>query len=149
MEKTLIRPDSALTSVRSTKRVLLVEDNEDNRIIYAMILEHHGYEVVMATTGEDAVRIVGDGMPDLILMDISLPGMNGWTATQRVREIEGGNDIPIIALTAHVLPEHRRHAELIGLNGFIPKPCEPRRLLEEVRRHIGDPPPLIEGSTPA
>lgn len=121
------------------KNVLLVEDNEDNRVVYSMVLEHYGYRVDTAPSGEDAVRMARESMPDLVLMDISLPGINGWTASQRIRELDGGRDVPIIAVTAHVLPEHRRHAEVVGLDGFLCKPCEPRRLLEEVRHHIGDP----------
>lgn len=119
------------------KTVLLVEDNEENRIVYAAALEHAGYRVQTATTGEDAVRIAAERMPDLVLMDISLPGMSGWMASQRIRETEAGAGVPIVAVTAHVLPEHRRHAEVLGLDGFLTKPCPPRALAEEVERHIG------------
>lgn len=130
------RPDPVPPPDTSARSVLLVEDHEDNREIYSLILERHGYDVVVAPTGEEAVRMARESMPALILMDISLPGINGWTATQMIRRMAGGIRVPIIALTAHVLPEHRRHAEVVGLNGFIPKPCEPRRLIEEVSRYL-------------
>lgn len=119
------------------KTVLLVEDNEDNRIVYATMLEHYGYEVVETANGEDAVRIAKEQLPDLILMDISIPGIDGWTATERLREDERTRDIPVVAVTAHALPEHRARAESLQCEGYLTKPCEPRRLLEEVQRLIG------------
>lgn len=119
------------------KTVLLVEDNEDNRIVYATMLEHYGYEVVETANGEDAVRIATEQLPDLILMDISIPGIDGWTATERLREDERTRDIPVVAVTAHALPEHRARAESLQCEGYLTKPCEPRRLLEEVQRLIG------------
>lgn len=119
------------------KKVLLVEDNEDNRIVYAMMLEYHGYTIIEATNGEDAIRLAREESPDIILMDISIPGVDGWTATQRIKADEATSDIPIVAVTAHALPEHRQRAEQLGCDGFLTKPCEPRRLLEEVQSLIG------------
>ena len=119
------------------KTVLLVEDNEDNRIVYAMMLEYHGYKIIEATNGEDAIRIAHEEKPDIILMDISIPGVDGWTATQRIKENPDSQGIPIVAVTAHALPEHRERAEQLGCDGFLTKPCEPRRLLEEVEKLIG------------
>lgn len=119
------------------KKVLLVEDNEDNRIVYAMMLEYHGYTIIEATNGEDAIRLAGEESPDIILMDISIPGVDGWTATQRIKDDPATGDIPIVAVTAHALPEHRQRAEQLGCDGFLTKPCEPRRLLEEVQSLIG------------
>jgi len=119
------------------KTVLLVEDNEDNRIVYATMLEHYGYNVVETANGEDAVRIASEKHPDLILMDISIPGIDGWTATERIRENPDTEAIPVVAVTAHALPEHRARAESLRCEGYLTKPCEPRRLLEEVQRLIG------------
>lgn len=119
------------------RTVLLVEDNEDNRIVYATMLEHYGYRVVETANGEDAVRIAREQVPDLILMDISIPGIDGWTATERLREDPKTADIPVVAVTAHALPEHRARAESLRCEGYLTKPCEPRRLLEEVQRLIG------------
>lgn len=119
------------------KTVLLVEDNEDNRIVYATMLEHFGFDVVEAGNGEDALAMARTGKPDIILMDISIPGIDGWTATERLREDPDTRAIPVIAVTAHALPEHRDRAEALGCEGYLTKPCAPRRLLEEVRRIIG------------
>jgi CheY-like chemotaxis protein len=119
------------------KTVLLVEDNEDNRIVYATMLEHFGYRVVEAADGEDAVRIAKEELPDLILMDISIPGIDGWTAMERLREDPRTTALPVVAVTAHALPEHRARAEELRCSGYLTKPCEPRRLLQEVRRLIG------------
>lgn len=119
------------------KTVLLVEDNEDNRIVYATMLEHYGYTVIETANGEEAVRIATEEHPDLILMDISIPGIDGWTATERIRDNPDTQDIPVVAVTAHALPEHRARAESLRCEGYLTKPCEPRRLLEEVQRLIG------------
>ncbi len=119
------------------KTVLLVEDNEDNRIVYATMLEHHGYRVVETESGEEVVGIALEEEPDVILMDISLPGIDGWTATQRLKEDPETREIPVIAVTAHALPEDRARAKAVQCAGYLTKPCEPRRLLEEVRRLIG------------
>jgi CheY-like chemotaxis protein len=123
--------------MKNQKTVLLVEDNEDNRIVYATMLEHYGYRVVETANGEDAVRIAQEELPDLILMDISIPGIDGWTATERIREQPETRRIPVVAVTAHALPEHRARAESLACEGYLTKPCEPRRLLEEVQRLIG------------
>lgn len=121
----------------AARTVLLVEDNEDNRIVYATMLEHFGFEVVAAENGLDAVEMARSGAPDLILMDISIPGIDGWTATERLQADPETREIPVIAVTANALPEHRERAEALGCAGFLTKPCAPRRLLEEVRRVIG------------
>lgn len=121
----------------SARTVLLVEDNEDNRIVYATMLEHFGFEVVEAGNGEDALAMARNGRPDIILMDISIPGIDGWTATERLRADPETRGIPVIAVTAHALPEHRERAKSLGCEGFLTKPCPPRRLLAEVRRVIG------------
>lgn len=119
------------------RTVLLVEDNEDNRIVYSTMLEHHGYHVVETGNGEDAVRLAEEREPDLILMDISIPGIDGWTATERIRANPSTRDIPVVAVTALALPEHRARAESVECDAYLTKPCPPRRVLQEVRSLIG------------
>ena len=101
------------------------------------MLEHFGYAVEQSGNGEDAVKRARELVPDLILMDISIPGIDGWTATERLREDPRTREIPVVAITAHALPEHEARAEALACAGYLTKPCEPRKLLEEVRRIIG------------
>lgn len=117
--------------------VLLVEDNEDNRIVYTTMLEHYGYRVLQAGDGVAALTKVNEDRPDIVVMDISIPEIDGWTVTARLREDPATRDIPVVAVTAHALPEHRDRAQDLGCEGYLTKPCEPRRLLQEIRRIIG------------
>ena len=121
------------------QRLLLVEDNEDNRIIYSTVLRHLGYEVVEAHDGNEAVTAARREKPDLILMDISIPGMDGWEATRVLRADAETREIPIIALTAHALPDDRERAQQVGFNAYLAKPIEPRAVAAEVQRWIGPP----------
>jgi two-component system, cell cycle response regulator DivK len=120
-----------------TKTVLLVEDNEDNRTVYRTILEHYGYEVIEAQNGEAGIRMARENRPDLILMDISIPVIDGWEATRILKADESTAGIPIIALTAHALATDRAKAGEVGCDGYLAKPCEPRRVVAEVERFIG------------
>jgi len=117
--------------------LLLVEDNEDNRIIYSTVLRHTGYEVVEATDGVQAVDLARRIAPDLILMDISIPEIDGWEATKILRQDPKTRDIPIIALTAHALADDRERATAVGFSSYLAKPIEPRAVVAEVRRWIG------------
>lgn len=117
-------------------RILLVEDNEDNRAIYRTILEHVGYEVLEAHDGEAGVRLARESQPDLILMDISIPKIDGWTAIRMLKGEEGTARIPVIALTAHALATDRQKAMEVGCDGYLAKPVEPRRVVEEVRKQL-------------
>lgn len=119
------------------KTVLLVEDNEDNLVVYRTILEHVGYRVIEARDGEEGVNRAREFRPDLILMDISIPKLDGWEATQRLKSDADTRDIPIIALTAHALEEDRQKALLAGCDGYLAKPVEPRRVVQEVERFVG------------
>lgn len=121
----------------SQKTVLLVEDNEDNRTVYRTILEHFGYEVIEARNGEDGIRMARDDHPDLILMDISIPLIDGWEATKILKADTATSGIPIIALTAHALATDRAKAIEVGCDGYLAKPCEPRRVVAEVEKFIG------------
>lgn len=127
-----------MTSTNSSaKIVLLVEDNEDNLVVYRTILEHVGYRVIEARDGEEGVTQARRQLPDLILMDISIPKMDGWEATQRLKADATTRGIPIIALTAHALEEDRQKAQQAGCDGYLAKPVEPRRVVQEVERFVG------------
>ena len=119
------------------KIVLLVEDNEDNLVVYRTILEHVGYEVIEARDGEEGVSRARSSNPDIILMDISIPKMDGWEATERLKADDATSAIPIIALTAHALEEDRAKAMRAGCDGYLAKPVEPRRVVQEVEKFIG------------
>ncbi len=121
------------------KKVLLVEDNEDNLVVYRTILEHVGYQVVEARDGEEGVSRAHSEQPDIILMDISIPKMDGWEATVRLKGHDDTSRIPIIALTAHALEEDRAKAMRAGCDGYLAKPVEPRRVVQEVEKFIGPP----------
>ena len=123
-----------------TQRILLAEDNEDNRTIYRTILEHSGYTVVEAQDGEAAVRLAAQERPDLILLDISMPLLDGWEAARQIRELPDVPRVPIVALTAHALQQDRARAVAEGFDSYLAKPVEPRRVVEEVRR-------LLDGGT--
>lgn len=124
-------------SENGKKTILLVEDNEDNLVVYRTILEHVGYNVIEARDGEEGVSRARQHLPDLILMDISIPKMDGWEATQRLKSAEETRAIPIIALTAHALEEDRQKAVQVGCDGYLAKPVEPRRVVQEVERFVG------------
>jgi CheY-like chemotaxis protein len=117
--------------------LLLVEDNEDNRIIYSTVLRHVGYDVVEAYDGVEAIALARSMHPDLILMDISIPEMDGWEATRILRQDPETRSIPIIALTAHALADDRERATAVGFTAYLAKPVEPRAVVAEVRRWIG------------
>ena len=119
------------------KTVLLVEDNEDNLVVYRTILEHVGFRVLEARDGEEGVSRAKENLPDLILMDISIPRMDGWQATRILRDDPRTSTIPIIALTAHALASDREKAMEVGCDGYLAKPCEPRAVVAEVQRFLG------------
>jgi CheY-like chemotaxis protein len=120
--------------------VLLVEDNEDNRTIYSTVLRHLGYQVIEAQDGVQAVDLARSELPDLILMDISIPRIDGWEATRILRQDPSTQDIPIVALTAHALSDDRERAAEVGFSSYLAKPIEPRAVVDEVRRWIGGNP---------
>jgi two-component system, cell cycle response regulator DivK len=116
--------------------ILLVEDNVDNRTIYSTILRHCGYEVVEAGTGEEGIRLAREVQPSVILMDVAMPGIDGWEATRRLKQDETTAKIPVIALTAHAMADDRRKAEEAGCSDYLAKPIEPRRVVEAVEKML-------------
>ncbi|HTI62137.1 MAG TPA: response regulator [Gemmatimonadaceae bacterium] len=121
----------------SRKTVLLVEDNEDNLIIYSTILRFGGYRVVEAHDGRAALAAARSANPDLILMDVSIPYIDGLEVTRRLKADPATRHVPIIALTAHALTTDRERALEAGCDGYISKPAEPRFILEAVRNELG------------
>lgn len=119
------------------KRVLLVEDNEDNRIIYATALRYAGYEVIEAITGVEGVARTREHLPDLVLMDISVPELDGWEATAILKQDPRTAAIPIVAVTAHALPGDEQRSREVGCDGYLPKPLAPAALIAEVDRRFG------------
>ena len=118
--------------------VLVAEDNEDNRIIAATMLRHSGYRVVEATTGAEAMHIARTANPALILMDVGMPDIDGWSATRELKNDPKTQHIVILAFTAHALPGDREHARNAGCDGYLAKPVEPLRLAREVGRALAD-----------
>jgi two-component system, cell cycle response regulator DivK len=121
------------------KVVLLVEDHEDSRYICSAILQHHGYRIMEAMDGATGVQLAQQYLPDLILLDVTLPVLDGWTAAQRLRESLDTSRIPIVALTAHAQRADQERGEQLGFAAYLVKPCSPTRVLAEVRRIIGTP----------
>lgn len=120
-----------------TKKVLLVEDQLEFQAIQASYLRHHGYAVVTAADGEAALRIAREERPDLILMDCTLPRLDGLGATACLKEDLVTRGIPVVLLTALSYGAVGRRARQVGCDGYLAKPCDPRRVLQEVQRRIG------------
>lgn len=116
--------------------VLIVDDVQHGREIYAEYLEFRGFRVATAVDGEEALERAVELRPDLILMDLSLPKVDGWEATRRLRQDDRTRSIPVIALTAHALASARDQAMEAGCNAVVTKPCVPRDLEKEVRRQL-------------
>jgi len=113
-------------------KILLVEDNEMNRDMLSRRLQKKGYEVVMAVDGEQGVAMAETQAPALVLMDMSLPGLDGWEATRRLKAAAGTRAIPVIALTAHAMAGDREKALAAGCDDFDTKPIELERLLAKM-----------------
>jgi len=121
-----------------TKRILIVEDQEDNRAILRDVLSRAGYDLIEAFNGEDAVRLAQNEQPDLILMDIQLPGIDGFEATRRIKAIIDLKSVPIIAVTSYALSGDEAQARAAGCDAFVAKPFSPRELLARVREYVPD-----------
>jgi len=104
------------------RRILLVEDNADNFELVRFLLERQGYEVLAARNGSQAVEVARSEFPDLVLMDLSLPEKDGWTAALELKADPLTRDIPLVALTAHTLPGDRKRAMELGFAGYVYKP---------------------------
>lgn len=116
--------------------VLLVDDDMHNQKIFDTVLRHHGFNVRMATTGEEALREARAHLPDLILMDLSIPVVDGWECTRQLKAAEATRHIIILALTAHAMRGDQERALAAGCDGYLAKPISPKRLVDEVKRML-------------
>ena len=121
-------------------KILLVEDNEMNRDMLSRRLVRRGYEVVIAVDGEQGVAMARSEAPSLILMDMSLPGLDGWEATRQIKADPQTRGIPVIALTAHAMAGDREKAMAAGCDDFDTKPVELERLLGKIAALLGGAP---------
>src|SRR4026209_2936864 len=120
-------------------RVLLVDDYPDAREMYSEYLQFSGFDVVEATNGMEALKSAVESSPDIILMDLSLPVMDGWEATRRLKADERTASIPVVALTGHALAGISAGAKKAGVDPFVPKPCLPEDLVREIRKILDGP----------
>ena len=114
-------------------KILYVEDNDDNIYVVKNRLTRAGFTVLIATDGERGVAMAADEQPDLVLMDLSLPVLDGWEAIRRIKAAPQSRHIPVIALTAHAMAGDREKAMAAGCDDFDTKPVELKRLLEKIR----------------
>lgn len=119
------------------RKVLVVEDNQDNLRVVTYALRRAGYEVVPAETGEEGVRLAVQERPFFIIIDISLPGIDGIETTRRIRTSEIDKDIPVIAMTAYAMSGDRERILAAGCNGYIEKPIDPIRVVDRIHKIIG------------
>jgi CheY-like chemotaxis protein len=127
-------PEVAPAAPREQPLVLVVEDQQDLRQLYAQQLTLSGFVVIEATNGQDAIDFTAAHSPDVVLMDLSLPVIDGWEATRRLKADARTAHIPILALTAHDGSGELQRATRAGCDWFVPKPCPPDALITEVRR---------------
>lgn len=119
-----------------SKRVLVIEDHEDNRKIVRDLLTASGYEMLEANTGEEGLVCAERERPDLILMDIQLPGLDGYEVTRRIKVIPALSHIPIIAVTSYALSGDDQKAFAAGCDGYVTKPFSPRLLLAKIKEYL-------------
>jgi len=116
--------------------VLVVDDFEDNRAMYLEYLQFQGFRVAEAVNGKEAIERTEELMPAVVVMDLSLPVMDGWEATRRLKANAKTKHVVIIALTGHAESAHAKKARDAGCDDFIAKPCLPEQLVEKVREHV-------------
>ena len=124
--------------MRAMKKILIVEDVEFNRDLLVQLLEDR-YEVVTAMDGEEGIRLAEQDRPDLILMDLSLPVIDGWEATRRIKASEALRNIPVIALSAHAMTGDEDRARQSGCDDYVSKPLDEDTLFEKLDKFLGSP----------
>ena len=119
--------------------ILIVDDNPDSLVIYGTVMRHFGYQVIMAEDGQEAIQKARREAPALIVMDLSMPGLDGLRATEVLKEEAATKDIPILVLTANASQEDRKRVEQIGCEAFLSKPADPMAVAREVGRLLDRP----------
>jgi two-component system cell cycle response regulator DivK len=119
-----------------TKRILVVEDTEDNRAILRDLLTHAGFDLIEASDGAAGIEMAQLHKPDLILMDIELPGVDGCEATARIKADPGLRHIPVIAVSSYAQPSDAARAISVGCSAYVAKPCSPRAVLAKIREFL-------------
>jgi CheY-like chemotaxis protein len=128
-----------MTAARTPPTILLAEDFEDARELYREYLEFSGFQVLTAANGREAIERAIELQPDLILMDASMPVLDGWQATRELKANDATRHIPVVALTAHAFDDARQQARAAGCDAFITKPCLPDDLVSQVRSVLEGP----------
>ena len=118
------------------KRVLVVEDNDNNMKLICLVLEKHGYEPIQAFTGLDGVEKAISERPDIILMDVQLPDINGMEAVKRIRMVDEMQKIPIIAITSYAMSGDREMILKMGCNGYFEKPVNPLTIVKDIEKIV-------------
>ena len=118
------------------KRILVIEDNEANMYLIGFILRKNGHEVIEARTGEEGLELAIKDKPDLVLMDIQLPGIDGLETTRRIRESEADSEVPVIALTSYAMTGDRDKSLAAGCTGYIEKPINPDTFMSEIEKYL-------------
>lgn len=120
------------------EKILLVEDNEVNRRLAEFLLRSNGYKVLQATSAQEVLDVIKINRPNLIVMDIQLPGMDGLEATRKLKEDPATRDIPVVAVTSYAMKGDREKALAAGCVGYITKPIDKTAFLQAVATHLGD-----------
>ena len=131
-----------------SKLILIVDDFEDNRTMYVEYLQFQGYAVAEAVNGQEALDRAIELRPSLVVMDLSLPVMDGWEATRRLKADPRTKDIIVVALTGHAEPAHAKKALDAGCDDFVAKPCLPDQLVATIKKHVGAAGPTKSGRHP-
>jgi two-component system, cell cycle response regulator DivK len=119
------------------RRILVVEDNPLNLKLVRDVLQYAGYDVTEAYSGEECLRVAEEGPPDLVLMDLQLPGIDGTETLHRLRQGPLGHDVPVVAVTAFAMAEDRERASLAGFDGYVEKPISVRELPGQIEAFLG------------
>ena len=118
------------------KRILVVDDNDSNLYMIKYLLEKNGFEVIQARTGTEGIKLAIQEKPDLVLMDIQLPDIDGLEATRRIRASEANGKIPIVALTSYAMTGDRKKAQAAGCTGYIAKPIDVVTFIKEIEKYL-------------
>ena len=140
------RPGSGPGPEREPGRVLVIEDHAESRFVFRTVLELAGWQVDETSSGEEGLALARHRQPAVVILDISLPGLDGWETTRRLKAEHGENGLRVLAVTAHGLDEDRAKAREAGCDGYLVKPVDPARLTAEVERLAGGRETVREGS---